>query len=86
MPIRWSDPPERQQPNKFDAPDWVAELVARPGHWALVMDGLSQNKANYYQSQINLGLWVHTRDRGEWEATQRRMPDGTQGLWVRFIK
>jgi hypothetical protein len=84
--MKWGEPPMPAPKDNHQSPEWVAELMAHPKRWALVMEGLTKSQAGYYQYEIGFSQWHRLPYDTAWEAKQRRMEDGTYGVWARFLK
>lgn len=84
--MKWEEPPSLEPTKDHTPPEWVAELMAHPKRWALVMEGLTSSASNYYQREINLGYWHKLPPDTKWEATRRKKDGGTFAVYARFIK
>ena len=80
QPIRWEEPPPKQRgKGRGEKQTLAIELASRPGEWALIAENcpsihVASGNANYFRNRAD--------KFGVWEATIRKMPDGTWSAWA----
>ncbi len=80
--IVWMDPP----PKQAGGGRWIRRLVPlvdRPMQWALVETCVNANTSG--STAYNVRRGVVALPPGKWDATARKLDDGSYGVFVRYL-
>lgn len=83
MDLEFRDPPEKKPGEKVDHREVVAQLVKRPGAWALVPREYKPGTARTTAYGINRGAGYYA-PAGAFQAFSHSEGEGVARVWVRF--
>jgi len=87
--IRWEDPPPSEYHGLGAPRKWMPRLeplMAEPGRWALVAEGLKTRLASKIVWALRSGEHgTLALPPGRWDATSRKQEDGTHRIYAVYL-